>query len=181
MGFRSLLLIQLAALFASLSISTSSLAQRCGSGCSNPEAILGLSERTLVDLYPELKRNSKPIQGPRGGKGRWIIPDVSLGSQIFDGIVYIEASKVVRVEFVSTASQSACRSRAVFTETRDQLEQRYGKSPVTGTYEYGGKSSASVAFASPTVDVALLVIDSLESCSTRVVFKQHEERDASQL
>ena len=161
--------------------SVPAFAQRCGTGCGNPEAMLGLKEQTLIALYPDLRRPSKPIQGPGGTKGRWQITDIALGSQIYDGVVYFSGVTVTRVEFISTASEQDCRTRAVFSQTKDQLTQRYGESQASGTYEVGGKASYSVAFATDTADVLLHVIESQESCTTRVTFKQHEGRDATNL
>lgn len=164
-----------------LVVSVSALAQRCGPGCGNPEAMLGMKEQTLIALYPDLRKVGKPIQGPGGTKGRWQITDVALGSQIFDGVVYLSGTTVTRVEFISTADEQECRTLAVFSQTKDQLTQRYGESQASGTYEVGGKASYSVAFASETVDVSMHVIESQDSCTTRVTFKQHEDRDGTNL
>lgn len=162
-------------------VATPALAQRCGSGCGNAEALLGLSERALVAMYPELRRSKSVVSGPGNLRGRWSLADVTLGSQSFDAVIYVESGLVGRVEFVSTAGQSACRNRAVFSSTKEELVARYGESQAAATYDVNGHAMQTLSFSSETTDVMLHVTETQDACDTRVVFKPHVEKDASSL
>lgn len=166
---------------ATLVASVSSFAQRCGSGCGNPEALLGLSERTLIALYPDLRRNNPTVKGPGNMQGRWSLSDVPLGNQNFDSIIFIAEGRVARVEFISTATASECRNRSIFSNAKEQLVQRYGESQASATYEVSGRSVQTLSFADEATDATLNLTESPNTCETRVVFKPHLAKDASTL
>lgn len=168
-------------LAATLCLPLPAWSQRCGAACGGPESMLGLSEQSLIAQYPELQHNKRWKSGPRNSQGRWLLADVTLGAQKFDATLYVRAGKVVRVEYVSTADEQACRKRIVLAQCKDILEQQYGQSTASGTYALGGQSTQSLSFVGPGVAVALHVSESTDACTTRVSYQQNEERDASNL
>jgi len=88
---------------------------------------------------------------------------------------------VSRIELLSTASRIQCMERVPFELALRELAKTYGESQALGTSEDGGKSMQSVAFNTQAVDVSLYFSASEDECSTRVVYKTREVKDASEL
>lgn len=156
-------------------------AQRCGATCANAESLLGSSEQTLVASIPELKRVPKPIQGPRNSRGKWMLPDFYFATQPYTATYFISTGQVTRIELLSTAPRLQCAQRVPFEQTLVELKNTYGESQVFGTFEAGGKSMQSVAFSTQAMDVSLHFSFSPEDCTTRVVYKTRQVKDASEL
>lgn len=156
-------------------------AQRCGASCASAEAVLGLSEQTLVATIPELKRTPKPVPGPRNSRGKWVLPDVTFAGQAFTVTYFILDRRVSRIEYLSTAKKLQCLQRTPFALALSELETVYGESHAAGSFEDGGRSMQSVSFNTQDMDIALHLSLSAEDCSTRVIFKTREVKDASEL
>ena len=150
-------------------------------GSTAPEAMLGLAEKALTSLYPALKKLRKPIVGPGGSQGRWMLTEVVLGDQTYDGTVFLSASKVSRVEYINAANQANCRSGQSFERAKAFLTQRFGESQANGTMESHGNASYSLAFSDETTDASLYLSESPNLCLTRIVYKLHLEKDANTL
>jgi hypothetical protein len=156
-------------------------AQRCGATCASPEAILGLSEQTLVATIPELKRTPKPMPGPRNSRGKWMLPDVTFASQAFSANYFILDRRVSRIEYLSTATKLQCLQRTPFELALSELAGSYGESHAAGSFNDGGRSMQSVSFNTQDMDIAVHLSLSAEDCSTRVIFKTRVVKDASEL
>lgn len=156
-------------------------AQRCGATCARAEALLGLSEQTLVATIPELKRTPKPVPGPRNSRGKWLLPDVTFASQAFSVTYFILEGRVSRVEYLSSATRYQCNQRTPFKLALSELASTYGDSHVAGSFDDGGRSMQSVSFNTQDMDIAVHLSLSAEDCSTRVIFKGREVKDASEL
>lgn len=156
-------------------------AQRCGAQCSKPETLIGLSEQTLIALVPDLQRIAKPVLGPGNGRGKWLMPVFYFATQPFVATIYIKSGHVNRVEYLSTATKLECSQRTPFDLALAELGLTYGDSKVAGTFESNGKAIESVAFNSQSMNVALQLSTSPEECSTRVIFKTRDIKEASEL
>lgn len=161
--------------------STVASAQRCGATCASAESLLDLSEQVLVAIVPELERVVKPVQGPRNSRGKWVLPDMRFGTQPYIATYFIRAGRVSRIEYLSTAPSLECSKRIPFDLALAQLSTTYGKSQIFGLFDGDGKSTQSAAFSTQTVDVSLHFSLTPGDCSTRVIFKPREQKDASEL
>lgn len=161
--------------------STTAIAQRCGATCANAESMLGSSEQVLIGSIPELKRVSKPVPGPRNSRGKWVIPDIVFATQPYSVTYFIGGGHVTRVELLSSASNDQCMQRVPFERALAELGKTYGESHASGTFEGGGTSTQSAAFATDAVDVSLQFSVSPDECSTRVIYKTRQVKDASEL
>ncbi len=164
-----------------VSYSANAVAQRCGATCANAESLLGSSEQTLVGSIPELKRVTKPIAGPRGLRGKWVLPELIFAAQPYTVTYFIGSARVNRIELLSTASKDQCIQKLPFDAALAELARTYGDSHVVGTSEEGGKLMQSVAFNTHAMDVSLYFSSSEDDCSTRVIYKTREVKDASEL
>jgi hypothetical protein len=143
--------------------------------------MLGMTEKELLLWYPQSKQLKKHIAGPGGSQGRWTIADVLLGGQVYDGTVYLSASKVSRVEYINAADQTSCRNGSAFERAKAFLTQRFGESQATGTIESRGIASVSLAFSDESTDASLYRSETVTACVTRIVYKPHQEKDAETL
>jgi hypothetical protein len=168
-------------IFSMAACSTTAIAQRCGATCTSAESLLGLSEQALVGSIPELKRVPGPVAGPRNSRGKWTLPHTVFASQPYTVTYFIGAGLVTRIEFLSIAPRQQCMERIPFELTLQELTKTYGASQVFGTSEDAGKSIQSVAFNTQAVDVSLYLSLSDADCSTRVIYKTREVKDASEL
>lgn len=164
-----------------VALSTTATAQRCGATCANTESLLGYSEQTLVASMPELKRLSKPVQGPRNSRGKWVFSSFIFATQRYVATYYIGMGQVVRIELLNTASGLQCTQRIPFELALHELVNGYGESQVFGSFEIGGKVMQSVAFNSEAADISLHFSMSPDTCTTRVIYKTREVKDASKL
>ncbi len=164
-----------------LSCSTSVMAQRCGATCASAESLLGSSEEALLGLIPEIKRVPKPVPGPRNSRGKWVLPDIVFATQPYTVTYFIGAGQVTRIELLSTAPQHQCMERIPFEQALVELGKTYGESRAFGTSAAGEASIRSVAFNTQAVDVSLYLSSSIDDCSTRIIYKVREVKDASEL
>lgn len=156
-------------------------AQRCGATCAGAEEVLGLSEQILVTTIPELKRTPKPVPGPRNSRGKWVLPYVTFASQAFAVTYFILDRRVSRIEYLSTATKLQCLKRTPFELVLSELAGAFGESHVVGSFDDGGRSMQSVSFNTQDMDIAVHLSLSSEDCSTRVIFKARDVKDASDL
>lgn len=168
-------------IFSLASYSTMAIAQRCGATCANAESMLGSSEQVLIGSIPELKRVPKPVPGPRNSRGKWVIPDIVFATQPYGVTYFIGDGHVSRVELLSAASKDLCLQRIPFELALAELGKTYGESHASGTFDGGGVSTQSAAFATDAVDVSLQFYVSSDECSTRVIYKTRQVKDASEL
>lgn len=143
--------------------------------------MLGSSEQVLIGSIPELKRVPKPVPGPRNSRGKWVIPDIVFATQPYRVTYFIGGGHVTRIELLNSASNEQCMQRIPFELALAELGKTYGESPVSGTFEGAGISTQSAAFATDAVDVSLHLTVSPDDCSTRVIYKNRQVKDASEL
>jgi len=168
-------------IFSMVAYSTMAIAQRCGATCANAESLLGTSEQALLGSIPELKRVPKPVPGPRNSRGKWSIADIVFATQPYGVTYFIGGGHVTRIELLSAASKDKCTQRIPFELALAELGKTYGESHASGTFEGGGISTQSAAFATDAVDVSLQLSVSPDDCSTRVIYKTRLVKDASEL
>ena len=86
-----------------------------------------------------------------------------------------------RIELVSNAPEAQCRARTPWSDTIAALEAWQGKQAVNGQFDTGNSVQQSVQWASDNLDVSVYLSISAAACSTTVVFKKHDAKDASEL
>ncbi len=161
--------------------STAAIAQRCGATCASAESLLGSSEEALLVSIPELKRVPKPIPGPRNSRGKWVLSEIVFATQPYMVTYFVGAGQVTRIELLSTVPSQRCMERVPFELALSELTKIYGESRIFGSLEEGARLEKSVAFNTQSVDISLHFFASADDCSTRVIYKAREVKDASQL
>jgi hypothetical protein len=161
--------------------SSFAIAQRCGASCANPESLIGLSEQMLIASMPELRRLSKPTQGPRNSRGKWLLPDMLVATEPYDATIFMGSGRVSRIEFFSAAPRLRCAQRIPFELALKELGEKYGDSKVYGSFEDGGRSIQSAGFSTQSTDISLHFSLSSQECTTRIIYKARELKDASEL
>ncbi len=124
---------------------------------------------------------TKPVLGPRNSRGKWMLPDVSFANQAFSITYFILEGRVSRVEYLSSATRYECNQRTSFQLALSELASAYGESHVAGSFDDAGRSTQSVSFNTQNMDIALHLSVSTDDCSTRVIFKMRDVKDASEL
>lgn len=156
-------------------------AQRCGATCAGAESVLGLSEQALVAMIPELERSAIPVQGPRNTRGKWVLPDMRFGTEPYVATYFIRGATVRRVEYLSSAPWARCSQRIPFELAQEELRSLYGERQSSDEFESDGRTTMSAAFGTYGVLATVHFSMTSETCSTRVVFRARELKDASEL
>lgn len=159
----------------------SAYAQRCGATCASAESLLGLSEQALVAMIPDLERAERPVLGPRNTRGKWVLRDIRFGTEQYVATYFIRSGKVMRIEYLSTADRLHCSQRLPFELAVEELKSLFGPSQVLDDFENEGTTTQSAAFNTYAVVVSVHLTLTHEECSTRVIFRPRELRDASEL
>ncbi|MEY4267045.1 MAG: hypothetical protein RIS90_1580 [Pseudomonadota bacterium] len=153
----------------------------CGLVCEVYGGLLLATERELIGSIRTLEKVAKPVAGPRNTRGRWVQREVYLGPEAYDTIFYLRNGLVQRIELTSTAPDVRCRSRAPWAATVAVLGAWQGKDPVTGKLDTGSSVQQSSHWASDDLDVSVYLLLTAETCTTKVVFKKREAKDATVL
>lgn len=153
----------------------------CGRVCELYGDLLMAPERDLIGSIRTLEKVAKPAVGPRNTRGRWIQRDAYIGTETFDTTFYVKSGLVQRIELVSNAPDAQCRARTPWSDTIAALEAWQGKQAVSGQFDTGNSVQQSVQWASDILDVSVYLSISSAACSTTVVFKKHDAKDASEL
>jgi len=158
-----------------------SVAQRCGATCADAESLLGVPEESLLATIPEIERLDKPEPGPRNALGKWVLRDLHFATQSYRATYFIHARRVSRIEYLQVAAGASCAKHVPFDLALTELEASYGKNRVLGGFQDDGKVTQSAAFNTLSMDIALHFSVSPDGCSTRIVFKPRELKDAAEL
>lgn len=156
-------------------------AQSCSDVCELYGGLLLAPERALIGTFRQLEKIAKPVVGPRNTRGRWIQRDVYLGQNAFDTTFYFKSGRVQRIEMVSSAPDAQCRSHVPWSGAIAALEAWQGKHAVQGQFDAGDNVGQSVHWSGGNVDVTVYLSVTKEACYTKVAFKPHDAKDASQL
>ena len=153
----------------------------CGSVCELYGGLLMAPERDLIGSIRTLEKVARPAVGPRNTRGRWIQRDAYLAAEAFDTTFYVKSGLVQRIELVSNAPDAQCRARTPWSDTIAALEAWQGKQAVNGQFDTGNSVQQSAQWASDNLDVSVYLSITAAACSTTVVFKKREAKDASEL
>jgi hypothetical protein len=156
-------------------------AQSCAELCELYSSLLMTPERNLIGSIRRLEMLPKPPPGPRNMRGRWVQREVFLGEESFDTTFYLRSGLVQRIELVSNAPDSRCRSRSPWSAAIAALEAWKGKTTVQGQFEQDNSTQQSVHWAADEIDVSVFQTTTTENCSTKVAFKKRDVKEASQL
>ena len=144
-------------------------------------SLLGVPERALIGTIRQLQQLPKPLKGPRNMRARWIQRDVLLKDESFNTAFYLESGRVQRIELVSNAPNSQCRSKKPWSTTIATLETWQGLIGANGSLTGGSTEQLSVHWLKSNSDVSAFLSVGTESCTTKVVIKSLELKDASSL
>jgi hypothetical protein len=156
-------------------------AQRCGATCASAESLLGLSEQALIAMIPELERSASPVPGPRKTIGKWVLTDMRFGTEPYVATYFVRGAKVRRIEYLSSATWMRCSQRIPLELAQAELRSQYGERQSSDEFESDGKTTMSAAFGSYAVVAAVYFSMTSETCTTRVVFRPRELKDATEL
>lgn len=164
-----------------VALGTINIAQCQPTESASPEKLLGSSEDSLVNGIPGLTRVAKPMRGPGNSRGKWWLQEVQLAAQPYSATFFVKSGQVTGIEYLSTAPAQECRQLIPFESAKSELSKSYGESRIIGKFENGGRLSQSTSFLGSDVAVTLHVSVLADTCSTRVIYKIADLKDASEL
>ena len=146
------------------------------------DSLLGGDEVQLQASFPSAQRLGKPRPGPRGLRGQWTVPSAPLAGLPFEATFFFKNKQVQRIEQTWAASGTACEERNSFTPLSQNLQARYGTSPVlAGGNGDSGEQQLSAAWTRDELEVVAHFAKSAARCSLRVVYQARVTKDASEL
>jgi hypothetical protein len=149
--------------------------------CEQYVNLLLVPERALIGTIRQLQQLSMPLIGPRNMRARWIQRDVHLNGESFNTAFYLQSGLVQRIELVSNAPDTQCRSKKPWAAAIATLEAWRGQLGVSGNFSGGATEQTSAHWLTNDVDVSAFLSFNAESCTTKIVFKKRDLKDASTL
>ena len=144
-------------------------------------SLLGRTESELQANFPDLQRLHKPLPGPRGLRGLWVLPTRPVAGLPLETTFYLKNGRVHRIEQRLTSTERQCSDPASFAVLVSAMESRYGPGLVSSdTAERETKRNAAV-WAAGAFDVAAHFARSPGQCAITVVYHAHAEKDAAEL
>ena len=143
------------------------------------EDLLGLSVPALMGAFESINKVKKPQRSPRGERGLLRLPGTELAGINFETIFYFRDGVLTRIEQRRASSDSDCD--AAFNAVLSTLNSRYGSAVRSDDIDGAGVQSQFSAWTAAQFQVVAYNLRHQAQCEVQVVFKQHQDIDASQL
>lgn len=142
--------------------------------------LLGSSEAELQTRFESLVRMRKPVPGPNGLRGLWVLADTPISGLPFQTTFYVKDKRVSRIEQRWTSSTDSCSDASVFAAVVADIGTRYGNG-LTAHEDASDGARQSVVWQSEAFDTMAYESQSATECSILVIYKPHLIKDASEL
>lgn len=143
--------------------------------------LLEKSKQELMATIPGIQAARKPVLGPHGMHGQWVLPNTAVAGLPFDSTFFIHNGQVKRVEQLWTSVKPGCEKHNALAEILTTMKRKYGNEQASTGFAESGYFKRSAAWVAGSVDVAVHFSTSSTQCSTRLVFQPHLVKDASEL
>ena len=143
--------------------------------------LLGLSEAELQARLSGLQRARRPLSGPRGLRGLWLLPTLPVSGLPFDTVFFVRNSREVRIEQRAASTGQVCRDPASFATLSAGLSQRYGTALLSSEPPDRETSRQSALWEGAGFNVLLNLSTAPGQCTLMLVFEERAERDPTEL
>jgi len=169
----------LGALIASVGIAFGATAQTAP---RVSESLLGLSESELLTRLPDLRRPSKPLQGPRGLRGLWTITETNPLGLVLDTVVFMQAGNVQRIEQRWASRMPGECQPARLSALADPIAQRFGPATLASDDAMDASTQQhTTLWTLGEAEARLVLTRTGERCAALIVYAPHVTPDASEL
>jgi hypothetical protein len=143
--------------------------------------LLGMDETALKQLFPDMRRLTKPVLGPRHMRGNWRLEHTPLANLSLNTTFFFRSRQLVRIEQQAVLNQPVCPASMSGEAWFADLQTRYGTGLTANNTDAGGQRQQSTIWVNQAADVALYLTQQTEQCGVLVVYQPHTEKDASEL
>ena len=143
--------------------------------------LLGVSESDLLLAFDSAQKLRKPSLGPHGLRGLWVLLDTQISGLPFVTTFYMRDKLVQRIEQYWATTERLCANRPSLSNLLLDMKEKYGTGLSSSDFGEGDTQLQSTVWEAGTVDVLMHQSLSPSQCSIRVIYKEHETKDASEL
>jgi len=143
------------------------------------EKLLGLSEQTLKGEIPAVTKAVKPMWGPHGVRGLWLLNKTNLYGQIFNTTFFFKNNRIERIEQRQISTDALCTLN--YTSLISTLDETYGQAVKGADTDQTVDGNRSAAWVLVNFKVMAYKLQDSSRCELLVAFEPHQEKDASSL
>jgi hypothetical protein len=143
------------------------------------ESLLGMTEQALKDLLPAVDKVSKPIHGPHGERGLWVLKNSPGTGQNSEVTFYFKARLLRRIEQRWISLGNSCDTP--YATLIQNLNSSYGSAIQSDDGDLTQGQGQSAAWIAEKFKVMAYKINYPNHCDLLVAFEPHQTIDASQL
>lgn len=169
------------ALGAALFAATGACHAQPGATTSVDATLLGLTEAELQSRIGDLQRARRPLQGPRGLRGQWVLPTLTVSGLPFDTVFFVRNGRVVRIEQRAATGDQACRDPASLAQMNAALSAKYGTALLSSDPPERETTRQSAVWEGADFNVLLSLALAPGQCSLMLVFEERANRDPAEL
>ena len=143
--------------------------------------LLGQTEGELRDSVETLAKVHKPKLGPHGLRGLWSLPKSLISGLPFETVFFIAEKRVQRIEQRTSPSESECKNPNAINKIFSAMDARYGTG-LSALDTGGNEVSVSIrVWEAGIFDAVSHFSQSPHQCALLIIYKWHEEKNASSL
>lgn len=143
--------------------------------------LLGVTESALQSTLTELRRARKPVVGPNGLRGLWVMQDTTLSGLPFETTFYVKDKLVQRIEQLWTSSETPCQHQPDFSRLIADMASKYGAGLAADDASANEPTQRSMVWEAGAFDVMAHFTQAPGHCAIRVIYKPHVTQDAAEL
>jgi hypothetical protein len=140
-------------------------------------ALLGTDEATLQQSFPQLHKAARPVPGPHGTRGLWMLSDELVAGLKFDTVFFFKARRLERIEQRRELAPQVCAKQ--FDQLTALLETRMGNA--VRSSDLSGDANRSAAWSIETYRLAAFQTLANGSCTVMLVHEPLIAKDAAEL
>jgi len=143
------------------------------------EKLLGLTAQTLKESIPAITKAVKPMWGPHGVRGLWLLNNTKQYGQIFNTTFFFKVNRIERIEHRQISTDAQCAVN--YTSMISSLEGIYGQAVKGAGTDLTVDGSRSAGWVLVNFKVMAYKLQDSSRCELLVAFEPHQEKDASSL
>jgi hypothetical protein len=143
--------------------------------------LLGATETELQAAYATVRRLPRPLRGPHGPLGLWMLPDASVSGLPFETTFYLKDKRVNRMEQRRLSPELSCDAQPSFAILTSGMNEKYGAGVSSNDTADGVTMHRSAAWAAEAFNVVVRGSQTPGQCSILVIHETRVAKDACEL
>jgi hypothetical protein len=143
--------------------------------------LLGVDEKALKQLFPDVSRLARPVLGPHRTRGTWRLDNTPLADLSLATTFFFKSRQLMRIEQQTVLGQTICPAVMPGQPWFAELQTRYGDGLLANSTNALGLPQQSALWVAQNSDVSIYLTQQTAQCEVLLVYQPHAEKDASEL